>query len=112
MSTVLVVIGAMCLAHAVFMMYSLANTEVEEVSESGAVTTTTLASSMSSFYFAVVAESVIGFLVLMGGYIRQRIFIRSRLIDNALTQRYDSKMRPGMGFVHFNHRGTLGDGRY
>ncbi|RNF11193.1 hypothetical protein TraAM80_01125 [Trypanosoma rangeli] len=54
----------------------------------------------------IFVELMIGVVVAIVGFVKQSKFKRARIIDKNCHQRYDDVIFTGVGFMHFNHRGS------
>eukprot|EP00796_Vickermania_ingenoplastis_P007262 gene7262-5108_t len=112
--TVLVWLGVALFIHAIYMMYTLVDSDIQEPGlsfQSMIAGTATLSTAISPMKTAASVETMVALVLVMAGYIRTQRFTRSRLHDLNKRLRVDASFNSGPGFIHFNHRGTLGDGR-
>ncbi|CCW66552.1 unnamed protein product [Phytomonas sp. Hart1] len=62
-------------------------------------------------FFLIGAEALLGMLLAMVGFVYRSPLKEARLAELTQYYRYDRNMHTGVGFIHFNHRGTLGAAR-
>lgn len=112
LSNLLISVGLAGFAHAIYAMTVLVNKEDAVAAESGLNMEATIMTFTEPQYLIIAIEAVVSFIFFMLGFILRKPFHRARLIDNASVCRYDNAMHTGKGFIHFNQRGALGDGRH
>lgn len=101
-------VGIALYAHAGYQMYQRANKQ----DVGGAADEVSAANFLSLTYLLAVAECLAGFAIIIYSSILKNEFIPSRLIDKFACSRYDATLKPSVGFIHFQHRGVVGDGRH
>lgn len=104
-STVCCVLGIMCYAHAIFLMYQRAGNQNMDIADEESTTT----SAVSLTYLLAVAECVAGFVLAITSFILVNQFVPCKLINKFAGWRYDAALQPEIGFIHFQHRGILGN---
>ncbi|CCW60631.1 unnamed protein product [Phytomonas sp. EM1] len=108
-------IGVLILAHAVYTAittreqlqawhHGRVNPSVRSFNVIPAVSTPVL-------LFIVSTEAIIGMLIAMTGFVCRSTLREALLTELTQYYRYDRNMYTGIGFIHFNHRGTIGAGR-
>lgn len=101
------ILGALCYGHASYGMYQRVNSQTADVVD-GEVTS--LNSFLSLGYLIGLVECICGFVLIVTAFITNNKFFPSRIIDKLSNTSYDASLHTGMGFIHFHHRGVLGDG--
>jgi len=67
----------------------------------------TALTSAKAVMIPVFLEVVVGMVLATLGYVRTKDLRPIRMQEHIRYARYDQQQNTGMGFMHFNHRGTL-----
>ncbi|KAF8296079.1 hypothetical protein TcYC6_0089410 [Trypanosoma cruzi] len=110
--------GLLLLAHSVYLALCIREQLQEHHHSGGGGSVTSAYFPMSSYPTGAMAhmnastlpifvELLVGVFVAIVGFVKQSTFKRARLIDKNCHQRYDDTIFTGVGFMHFNHRGSV-----
>lgn len=103
-------VGIVMLAHAVYMAYSIR--EQLQALHHGrsyvpAVDFGGLSMPVTTMMIPIAIEVLIGTVMGIVGFVQRNQMQKARLSDVTKYLRYDHQLNTGIGFVHFNHRGTV-----
>lgn len=107
LSLLLISVGFVCYVHAVYLLYFEANESVRGFSGlrlSGGIGA--LLNEVHPAYMIAVAETTVGLLLIVSGYVLRNPFEKSSLADVTKNYRYDRIFRNDDAFVMFNTRGA------
>lgn len=103
-------LGIAMLVHAVYMAYSireqlqalhLGRAYVPAVEFGG------LSMPVTTMLIPIAVEVLAGMVMGIIGFVQRNKMQKARLSDVTKLLRYDHQLNTGVGFVHFNHRGTI-----
>lgn len=69
--------------------------------------TATADAAMTATMLPIAVEVVVGMVAATVGYAWRSEMVEARLCDLTRYARYDHQMNTGVGFIHFNHRGSM-----
>ncbi|CAJ1022595.1 conserved hypothetical protein [Leishmania braziliensis MHOM/BR/75/M2904] len=102
--------GLLLLTHAVYMAYSIREQlQVAQHSRSYIPATNLEGHSVfpTTMMVPITIEVLAGMLLGIAGFAHRHKMQDARLCDVTKYLRYDNQMNSGVGFIHFNHRGTV-----
>ncbi|CBZ30337.1 conserved hypothetical protein [Leishmania mexicana MHOM/GT/2001/U1103] len=102
--------GMLLLAHALYMAYSIRE-QLQAVHHShGHIPAASFGGhnvSTTAMMVPITLEVLAGTLLGIAGFAHSHKMQDARLCDVTKYLRYDNQMNSGVGFIHFNHRGTV-----
>ncbi|KAG5468273.1 hypothetical protein LSCM1_02251 [Leishmania martiniquensis] len=102
--------GLLLLAHALYMAYSIRE-QLQAVHHSRSyIPIDSLwggSASSTTMMVPITIEVLLGALLGIAGFAHRHKMQDARLCDVTKYLRYDNQMNSGVGFIHFNHRGTV-----
>lgn len=103
-------LGLAMLVHAVYMAYSIR--EQLQARHHGrsyvpAVEFGGLSMPVTTMMVPIAVEVLAGTVLGIVGFVQRNKMQKARLSDVTSTLRYDHQLNTGIGFIHFNHRGTI-----
>lgn len=103
--------GLILLSHAVYMAYSIREQlQAAHHGGSGYIPAANLGGlqvSTTAMMVPITIEVLAGLVLGIAGFAHRHQMQDARLSDVTKYLRYDNQMNTGIGFVHFNHRGTV-----
>lgn len=103
-------VGIILLAHAFYMAYSFRHELKAHHHSTGVIPMASFGGSdvsVTAVRVPIVIEVLAGMIITMIGFVQRKTLRPARLCDATRHLRYDHQMNTGVGFIHFNHRGTL-----
>ncbi|KAG5493206.1 hypothetical protein GH5_01946 [Leishmania sp. Ghana 2012 LV757] len=102
--------GLLLLAHAVYMAYSIREQLQAAHHSRGYIPVATIGGysvSTTAMMVPITIEVLAGSLLGIVGFAYRHKMQDARMCDVTQYLRYDNQMNSGVGFIHFNHRGTV-----
>ncbi|KPA82281.1 hypothetical protein ABB37_03389 [Leptomonas pyrrhocoris] len=108
--SVIFYLGVLMLVHAVYMAYSIRE-QLQSLhhgrSYVPAVNFGGLSLPVTTMMIPITVEVLAGTVMGIVGFVQRNKLHKARLSDVTRYMRYDHQLNTGVGFVHFNHRGTV-----
>jgi membrane magnesium transporter 1 len=103
-------LGVAMLVHSVYMAFSIRE-HLQTLHHGGsyvpAVNFAGLSMPVTTMMVPIALEVLIGTVIGIVGFVQCNKLQKARLSDVTRYLRYDHQLNTGVGFIHFNHRGTV-----